>query len=88
MRASLNRDVIAARATQSGRTGANPSTRPGINISARTSTIVTATGHVKRTTCAPMTPAQRNSEGKRSEWNASMYYWTDPAWSRTVSNKP
>lgn len=33
-----------------------------------------------------MTGAQRNSLGQRSEWNASMNYFTDPAWSLTVSH--
>lgn len=34
-----------------------------------------------------MTGAQRNSLGQRSEWSMSQNYFTDSAWSQTVSNQ-
>lgn len=43
------------------------------------------TGPIRRSTAVKMTATQRNSEGKSSEWNRSMDYFTDPKWGRTVS---
>lgn len=88
-RSQADRAVIAARATQNSHrasrsTGAGTvGTNPGL----RAQTTVTGTGPVRRTTCAPLTSMQRDSEGKRSAWAASPYYFTDPAWSQTVSNQ-
>lgn len=78
MRSGHNRAVIAARASAS---------TPNRVALLRPDTMPIRTGPVRRTTAAPLTPMQRNSEGRRSEWSASPNYWTDPAWSQTVSNQ-
>lgn len=44
-------------------------------------------GYVGRKGKACMTGAQRNSEGRRSEWSMSPEFWTDPKWSATVSSR-
>lgn len=84
MRANqANRAVIAARTTQTpvhrahGTVGTNPALRPG--------TVVTESGHVRRSRAVKMTGAQRNSLGHPSEWNRPVDYFTDPAWDQTVS---
>lgn len=61
---------------------ANLRTRPTVLAP---STPIGATGPVRRTRCAPMTAAQRDSTGKRSDWSASPYFFTDPKWSATCS---
>lgn len=43
-----------------------------------------ATGPIRRSRATPLTPTQRNSEGRRSEWSASPEFFTDPKWSATV----
>lgn len=78
MRSGHNRAVIAARATASTANDV-PMLRPD--------TGPIATGPVRRTRCAPLTPMQRDSTGKRSAWNDSPTFFTDPAWGQTVSNQ-
>ena len=84
MRKSHNRARIAARAAQI--TPSSDHGTVGTNPGHRVQTIVPPTGVVRRTRCAPMTAMQKDSTGKRSAWAASPYYFTDPAWSRTVSH--
>ena len=83
-----NRRVIAARAAH--RQGASPSTT-GTNLAARTLTVVNGSGPGIRRPKARMTGAQRNSEGRRSEWSASPYIRdavaTDSKWSQTVRSQ-
>ena len=73
MRASqANRAVIAARAAhRPTRTTVLPSTD---------SLRIKPSGYVGRKGKARMTGAQRNSQGQRSEWTMSPYFWTDPKW--------
>lgn len=78
MRASHNRAVIAARAT--------PST-PNVGAFPFGSlTVVHGTGRIVKSKAAKLTPTQRNSEGRRSEWSASPEFFTDPAWDRTCTS--
>lgn len=87
----MNRAVMAARAQSNGR-GATSSTGQPVsrNLLARAQTTTQPygfTGTRRHGNKAKMTGAQRNSQGKRSEWNNSMYPdFTDPKWSRTVSD--
>ena len=64
--------------------GASPST----NLLARDLTVVKPNGAGVRRSRAKMTGAQRNSEGRRSEWTASPYLRdavaNDARWSATV----
>lgn len=77
-RSQANRSVIAARATRSTpNLTAFPFGSP---------TPVYATGPVRRSSAVKLTATQRNSEGRTSEWNMSMDYFTDPKWSQTVSS--
>lgn len=80
-KSQASRAVIAARAAANNRTGR----RHGVTVLAPSTLSGVRTGPVKRTRCAPMTAAQRNSEGRRSEWTASPYYRTaatvDQRWS-------
>ena len=48
-----------------------------------------ATGPVRRTRAVSMAGAQRNSEGRRSEWSMSQNNrdGKDPRWSATVSSQ-
>lgn len=39
-----------------------------------------------RRTKARMTQAQRDSAGRYSDWNKAAYFWTDAAWSRTLTD--
>lgn len=85
-RNQANRARIAERAGTLGNTGRNVGT-PGMDPAARITVRGTiAAGPVRRTRAVPMTGAQRNSLGKRSEWNAPMDFFTDPAWDRTVTS--
>lgn len=83
-RPQANRAVIAKRAKPRAR--ATGST--GTDLRARTLTVVKPSGAGIRKRKASMTGAQRNSEGRRSEWTASPYIrdavMTDAKWSRTV----
>ncbi len=85
-----NRQIIAERARLAGNRGLSGN-RTGLsvgrNLGARTSTIVTATGHVKKTRAMKMTGAQKNSIGQRSEWSRSPEFFTDPKWSQTVGTQ-
>lgn len=86
-RAQADRSVIAARASR--RVGARRSTgRPATDVAARPITPLTPIGSVRRSSAVKMTGAQRNSEGRRSEWNATPYLrdavTTDAKWSRTL----
>lgn len=76
-RSQANRAIIAARAKA-----------PISNDVAmlRPSMPQSGTGPIRRSRAVKMTGAQRNSQGARSEWSMSQNYFTDPAWSRTVSS--
>lgn len=85
----MNRQIMAARAAQSGRTGATRSTgAPGRNLLARVQTPVPALVPVTRTRATKMTGAARcaSGSGKRSLWSASQNYRTgvtvDVRWSK------
>lgn len=45
-----------------------------------------AAGVVKRTRCAPMTAAQRDSTGRLSDWSRSVDFFTDPKWGKTLTD--
>lgn len=85
-RSQADRSVIATRAAT--RTARTPGARPSTNPAVRTMTTVKPSGPGIRKRKAKMTGAQRNSEGRRSEWTASPYIRdavaTDARWSRTV----
>ena len=93
-RSQANRARIAERAgarsstrsANAGRTG-NPAT----DLTARTLTTVKPSGVGIRKHKCKMTRAQRNSEGRRSEWSASPYIRdavaTDGKWSQTVRSQ-
>lgn len=53
------------------------------NPAARTSSTIPLT-HVHNRRAPKLTSVQKNSEGRRSEWSASPYFFTDPAWAYTV----
>jgi hypothetical protein len=79
-----NRARIAERA--GARTSTKRPATVGTNPAMRVETIVHARIPVRRSKATRLTATQRNSEGRRSEWSASPYYFTDPAWGRTVSS--
>jgi hypothetical protein len=83
VRASHNRALIAARV----KTAPAPVLAPSIDLRARVQTVVHGTGPGIRRTKAKMTGAQRNSEGRRSEWSMSQNNrdGRDPRWDGTVS---
>lgn len=87
-RRQADRTVIAARAAH--RPGARASTT-GTNLAARTLTVVNGSGPGIRRPKARMTGAQRNSEGRRSEWNESPYLRdavaNDSKWSQTIGSQ-
>lgn len=85
----MNRSVMAARAAQNGLTQPRRNRgTTGTDPSARPSTVIQhCEGPVRRSTAMKMTGAQRNSEGRRSEWSASPEFFTDPKWSQTVSSQ-
>lgn len=56
----------------------------GTNPGARTSTLVYATGSVRRSRGTSLTSTQRNSEGRMSEWSMTPEFFTDPKWSATA----
>jgi hypothetical protein len=79
----IRRTIIADRPTQP--VGRNPGLR--------TQTFAAPSMPVRRTRAVPMTGAQRDSTGARSDWAkpASLRPFTTPmtaAWSATVSNPP
>lgn len=80
-RSQANRSVVAARAAV-----LRPSTPNNVAM-LRNHVPAIATGPVRRTTAAPLTRMQRDSTGKRSDWAASPYFFTDPKWSQTVGNQ-
>lgn len=87
----MNRKALdRARAASKARLPGNPRTKPtvGTNPALRTAgpTHPMAAGVVKRTRCAPMTAAQRDSTGKRSDWSRSPEFFTDPKWGRTLTD--
>ena len=55
------------------------------NLSLSAAIVAHCAGPVRRSRALKMTGAQRNSEGRRSEWSASPYYFTDPKWGATCS---
>lgn len=84
MRATqANRAVIAARAaarpvrTNTALVGSDPS-----------AVAFHGTGQVKRSRALPMTATQRDPTGKRSDWNRSPEFFTDPKWSATCKTNP
>lgn len=79
-----NRSIIAQRAAANGRNGRHSS----VAVLAP-STVIGATGPVRRTTAVKMTGAQRNSEGRRSEWSMSQNNrdGRDARWSQTVRSQ-
>lgn len=86
MRTTHDRSIIAARAAL--RSTDRPVLAPSTDLRARTLTVVKPSGAGIRRRKCKMTGAQRNSEGRRSEWTASPYIRdavaTDARWSRTV----
>jgi hypothetical protein len=69
-----------------------PSARPSANLARRTTPLAPSMP-VRRTRALPMTGAQRDATGARSDWAkpASLRPHTTPmmpAWSYTVSNPP
>jgi hypothetical protein len=79
-----NRARIAERAgirRNAGPVGIDPAARSAMP------THPMAAGVVRRSRALPMTGAQRNSEGRISEWTRSPDYFTDPAWAYTVSEQ-
>ena len=83
-RANLARIAERAGAIRSTAPTGTVGTNPALRSEAPSHPM--AAGALRRTRCAPMTGAQRNSLGKRSEWAASPDYFTDPAWAFTVSD--
>lgn len=70
--------------------GATRSTTPtrtvGTNPGMRVETVVSMRpSHQRRPKAGKMTGAQRNSEGRRSEWAMTPYIFTDPKWGATCS---
>lgn len=74
-RAKSLKTVQAARVT--------PAT-PGTNPALRKQTVFRPSGAGIRRHKCKMTGAQRNSEGRRSEWSMSPEYFTDPKWGKTA----
>ena len=76
------------------RTIVTPARQPiARNLGLRTETAVSAPAPVRRARRAKMTDAQRDSQGKRSDWNrpANLRPWTTPmttAWSSTATTMP
>lgn len=90
MRASqANRAVIARRAAH--RPTDRPVLAPSTDLRARVLTVVKPSGVGIRRSKAKMTGAQRNSEGRRSEWSLSQtcrdVVATDAKWSQTVRSQ-
>lgn len=81
MNRKSNRAIRAARARSLAPAGPNPVAM------LRPHTAPITTGPVRRTTAAPLTRMQKDSTGNPSAWAASPYFFTDPAWSQTVSNQ-
>lgn len=66
-------------------------TAPGQNLLLRPAPNVPGSIHVRRTRAMPMTGAQRDSTGARSDWSKPCHLRPMttpmmPAWSRTVSD--
>lgn len=87
-RSQADRSVIAARA---GSITPNRGASPSTDLLQRPLTTVKPSGVGIRRSRASMTGAQRNSEGRRSEWSASMTckdrVATDAKWSQTVRSQ-
>jgi len=82
-RKQANRAIIAARAgvrRNPGTVGTDPARR------SPSPSHPMAAGVVRRSRALPMTGAQRNSIGQRSEWNRPVDFFTDPKWAKTVSD--
>lgn len=86
-KSQANRAIIAARAgiPATNHHGVSRNQAVSTNLAARVDSIIPIV-HVHNRRSPRMTAAQKNSEGRRSEWAASPYFFTDPAWSRTVSD--
>lgn len=85
----MNRKALdRARAASKARLSTPRLSTPGTNPALRTPGPAhpMAAGPVKRTRCAPMTLAQRDSTGKRSDWSRSPEFFTDPKWGKTLSD--
>lgn len=89
MRTTHDRSIIAARAAL--RSTDRPVLAPSTDLRARTLTVVKPSGAGIRRRKCKMTGAQRNSEGRRSEWSLPMNLRdavaTDPKWSQTVRSQ-
>lgn len=79
----MNRARILERAHANGRTGANPSPNVNVNPARRVETVVHPSGPGIRK--GKTRYAGSGDKGYRSAWAASPYFFTDPAWSQTVS---
>jgi hypothetical protein len=65
--------------------------RPGQNLLLRTRTQIAPSIPIRRTRAMPMTGAQRDATGARSDWSKPMFLRPMttpmmPAWSRTTSD--
>lgn len=81
---AASRDKINSRLPGNPRTPSTPGTNPALRSAMPSHPM--AAGPIRRTTCAPMTAAQRNSEGRMSEWAMSPEFFTDPKWGRTLTD--
>ena len=81
----MNRSIMARRARSLAPRPNNQPVSRNLALRADPSTIG-ALGPIRNRKAVRMTAIQRNSEGSRSEWNASMYYRCpvahDQRWSR------
>lgn len=84
-KSQANRAIIERRTAARGVPTPSSTGRPATNLLVRVQTVASAAGPVRRTRCAPMTKAQRDSTGRYSDWNRPTDVFTDPAWSVTVS---
>lgn len=77
----MNRTELARKKALKARRAARatPST-VATNPALRVQTTFRPAGAGIRRHKARMTGAQRNGEGRRSEWSMSPYYWTNPTW--------
>lgn len=76
--AQANRARIVERAAANNRTGRHSSPMPPAMPRLRT------VG--RRSSAVKMTAAQKNSQGRRSEWAMPSDFFTDPKWDRTVTS--
>lgn len=82
----MHKPTMAARAAQNATITGRHSASPSTDLAARVTTVPGRPGCRIRRTKARMTKAQRDSAGRYSDWNKSASFWTDAAWSRTVTD--